>query len=107
MATLNKGCVMATPLINLLDDELTKRLGDRHFFTIRDLKDFGFFGSTHSVRKALKVGKLAYIRISPRRCIIPRAAILEYLRNNITGGVEQLCKHKMNEYLEASNDSKA
>lgn len=73
---------MTAPLINLLIDELTKQFGDRQFFTIHDLKALGFFGSTHAARKALKEGLITYIKISPRRCVIPRSIILEFLRNN-------------------------
>lgn len=75
---------MTVPLINLLIDELTEELGDRHFYTIHDLHTLGFFGTKNAARKALKNGKLAYVKISQRRCVVPRAALLDYLRNNLS-----------------------
>lgn len=75
---------MSVLLINILIEELTKELGDRHFYTIHDLTEVGFFGTKQAARKALKNGKLAYVKISPRRSVIPRAALLDYLRNNIS-----------------------
>lgn len=81
---LKKGVVMSVLVLDLLIDELTKQLGDRQFYTIRDLKTIGVFGTAQSARKALKNGELAYVKISPRRCVIPRAALLEYLRNNLS-----------------------
>lgn len=75
---------MTAQLMNLLVDELTKQLGDRHFYTIRELHTLGFFGTVDAARKALKHGKLAYVQISPRRRAIPRAALLDYLQNNLS-----------------------
>lgn len=75
---------MAVPLIDLLIAELTKELGDRRCFTIDDLHSLGFFGSKHAARMALNNGKIAYVKISPRRRVVPRAALLEYLKNNLS-----------------------
>lgn len=80
---------MSTSLINILIEELSTHLGDRHFYTIDDLYTFGFFGSKHSARMALKNGKLPYVKISPRRRVVPRSALLEYLRNNISEITEE------------------
>lgn len=73
---------MTAPLVTSLIDELNETLGDRPFFTTRDLHDLGFFGTLESARLALKDGRLAYIEISPRRRLITRAALLEYLLKN-------------------------
>jgi hypothetical protein len=81
---LKKGLVMTVQLINLIVEELKKELGDRHFFTIDDLYILGVFGTKYAARMALKNGKLAYVKVSPRRSVIPRAALLEYLRNNVS-----------------------
>lgn len=75
---------MTVPVINSLVDKFAQQLGDRHFYTIRDLQILGFFGSIHAARKALRNGKLIYVKISPRRRVIPRAALLDYLRNNLS-----------------------
>lgn len=75
---------MSTQLINLLD-ELAKQLGDRPFFTVDDLHNLGVFGTKYAARMALKNGLLAYIRISERRRVIPRAALIDYLQNNLSG----------------------
>lgn len=74
---------MTVPLINLLIDELTKQLGDRQFYTIHDLHAMGFFGSLQAARKALQLGHLPFVRISQRRCVIPKAAVLKFLRENL------------------------
>lgn len=80
---------MAVPLINLMIDKLTEHLGDRQFFTIRDLYSIGFFGTMHAARMALKQGYLPFIRVSPRRCVIPREALMKFLRDNLRedGGI--------------------
>lgn len=75
---------MTVQVNNILIDELTKQLGDRNFYTIRDLKTLGYFGSLQAVRMALREGKIAYIKISPRRSLIPRVALIDYLRNNLS-----------------------
>ena len=87
---------MAIPLINILIDELTKQLGDRHFYTIHDLHAGGLFKTKQSARNALKNGKIAHIKISPRRTLIPRSALVDYLRDNIkvnfSSTKEELCQ---------------
>lgn len=80
---LKKGVFM-TSLINLLTESLAKELGNRHFYTIQELQTFGFFGTAYAARKALKDGVLAYVKISPRRRVIPRAALLKYLESNLS-----------------------
>jgi hypothetical protein len=48
--------------LNLLVNQLSKELGNRHFFTIDDLHAFGVFGTKYAARKALKNGLLSYIQ---------------------------------------------
>lgn len=79
-----------TTLINLLADELIKQLGERHFYTIRDLKTLGVFGTMYAARKALKSGQLTYLKISPRRTVIPRAVLLDYIRVNLSRNEENI-----------------
>lgn len=81
---LKKGFVMSIPLINLLIEQLSNELGDRQFFTIQDIHKLGCFGSKYAVHIALKSGKIPYIKISPRRRVIPRIALINYLKNNLS-----------------------
>lgn len=64
-------------------DELFKEFEDRHFFTIDDLYIFGLFGTKYAVRQALKSGVLPFVQVSKRRRIVPKIALLEYLRINL------------------------
>jgi len=77
-----------------LVEELTNKLGDRPFYTLRELTSIGFFGSMPAARMALKEGRLIFIKISPRRFVIPRSVILEYLRINMSESEEELCSLK-------------
>lgn len=81
---LKKGFVMSALKINLLLNELNKEIGNRRFFTIDDLYNLGVFGTKSSARKALKTRQIAYVKISPRRRVIPLTALLEYLQNNLS-----------------------
>ncbi|MGC1878841.1 MAG: hypothetical protein WA678_05655 [Rhabdochlamydiaceae bacterium] len=65
-------------------DELFKEFEDRHFFTIDDLYIFGLFGTKYAVRQALNSGVLPFVQVSKRRRIVPKIALLEYLRINLT-----------------------
>lgn len=87
---LIKGISMATCLMNSLIDELNHKLGDRPFYTLRELTSIGFFGSMPGARKILQEGRLTFIKISPRRLVIPRSVILEYLRDNMSESKEEL-----------------
>jgi len=70
-------------LISLVD-ELNEKLGDKPFYTLRQLISVGFFGSMHAARRALQEGRISFVRISPRRSVIPRTVLLEYLRKNFS-----------------------
>lgn len=71
-------------------DELDQKLGKRQFYTIRQIASTEIFGSLLGVRKALQTKRLGYVQVSPRRCVIPRAALLNYLSRNST---EMSCEH--------------
>jgi hypothetical protein len=64
--------------------ELNMKLGDRPFYTLRQLISIGFFGSMSAAKTALLGGQLSYVKISPRRIVVPRLALLAFLRNNIS-----------------------
>lgn len=80
---------MTAMLIDQLIDQLTKQFGDRQFFTIDELHSVGFFGTKHAARASLRKGKLAFVKISPRRRVIPRQVLLDYLRTNLSTQEEQ------------------
>lgn len=71
-------------LMNGLVKELNEKIGDRAFFTLAELVSIGLFGTMQTARHALKEGELPFIRMSERRCVIPRAALLDYIRNNLS-----------------------
>lgn len=75
---------MTSQLMDSLVGELNMKLGDRPFYTLRQLISIGFFGSMNAARMALRDGKLSYVKISPRRLVVPRLALLAFLRNNIS-----------------------
>lgn len=85
---------MAIRLMELLIDELNLKLGDRPFYTISELVSTGIFGSKPGARALLQEGRLTYIKISPRRLVIPRHVVLEFLRNNMTESSEVTCNLK-------------
>jgi len=64
--------------------ELDRIIGDRPFYTLRELIAIGFFGSRSAARNALKEGLLTFVKISPRRFVIPRKAVLYYLHSKIS-----------------------
>lgn len=95
---------MIARVIDSLVEELNSKLGNRQFYSLRELTSIGFFGSMPAARMALKEGRLIFVKISPRRLVIPRSVLLEYLRNNVSEGAG----YNRNDCLEecASNESK-
>lgn len=75
---------MTSRLMSSLEEELTSKLGDLPFYTLKQLISIGFFGSKAAARVALREGRLTFVKISARRLVIPRLVLLEYLRNNMT-----------------------
>lgn len=76
-------------IMETLVEELNIKLGDRPFYTLRELTSIGFFGSMPAARLALKQGRLTFVKISPRRFVIPRSSVLEYLRENLSKSMAQ------------------
>ena len=68
---------------DLLVEELGKALGDKPYFTGNQLIEIGLFGSASAVNAALKIGSLPSIKISPKRTVVPRSAVIQYFRNNL------------------------
>jgi len=74
---------MINQVIDSLVVELNTKLGDRPFYTLRELTSIGFFGSMSAARMAVKEGCLTHVKISKRRVVIPRSSLFEFLRNNL------------------------
>jgi hypothetical protein len=66
-----------------LVDEFDKLLGNKPYCTGTQLIEIGLFGSTAAVTAALKRGTLPSVKISPKRTVVPRSAVLDYFRNNL------------------------
>lgn len=75
---------MSSQVIDSLVEELNTKLGDHTLVTLRELVDYGIFGSVGAARVALIQGRLPFIRISPRRIAIPRQALLAFLCDNLS-----------------------
>lgn len=69
--------------IDLTLEELNKTLGNRSFYTLRNLVTAGFFGSIQSARGAVKKGQISAIQVSQRRLVVPRQALVDYLNKNL------------------------
>jgi hypothetical protein len=80
---------MATHLMDSLVKELTNKLGDHPFYTLRQLTSINFFGSMPAARKALQEGRLPFFKISPRRLVVTRQSLIEYLEKNC---VQRTCE---------------
>lgn len=74
---------MSSQLIDELIKELNQKIGDRSFFTLPELVSFGLFGTVQTARYVLKESEVPFIRVSKRRCVIPRAALINYIRANL------------------------
>jgi hypothetical protein len=66
-----------------LVQEFEKLLGNKPYFTKSRLIDLGLFGSSNAASDALKTGLLPSIKMSSKRTVIPRSAVVEYFRKNL------------------------
>lgn len=67
--------------------EFAKSLGDKPYFTGKQLIDLGLFGSATGISKALNNGVLPFIRVSKKRRVVPRSAVVQYFQNNLVKSV--------------------
>jgi len=92
---------MPIQFIEFLMEELDKKLGNRSFYTLRELMSTGIFGSIQGAKALLRSGRLPHIKISPRRCVISREHVIQFIKDN-------LCDNSVNldNFLEepANND---
>jgi hypothetical protein len=65
-------------------EEIDKKFENAIFLTHAELMDLGIFGSSDAIRKALKAGKLTFVRTSSRRCVIAKSSVLDYVKKNIS-----------------------
>lgn len=63
--------------------EFIQLLGDKPYFTISQLIEIGLFGSASAASAALKRKTLPAIKMSPKRTVIPRSAVIEYFQKNL------------------------
>lgn len=77
----NKGIAMSE-LTKAMLETIDQKIGDKSFYSVKELVTVGVFGSLVSARRALKKGCLPYIRVSQRRFVVLRPALLHFLQNN-------------------------
>lgn len=66
-----------------LIEEFDRLLGDKPYFTVKQLIDLGLFGSVSAASKALKRGDLPSVKVSEKRTVIPRSAALQFFKDNL------------------------
>lgn len=69
--------------IEFLVQEFDNFLVNKPYFTPAQLIEIGLWGSSSAASAALKRGDLPSIKISPKRTVVPRSAVVEYFRNNL------------------------
>ena len=74
-----------TDLVSQMIDTFDQKIGDKPFYSVRELVNCGIFGSLVSARRALKRGRLNYLRISQRRLVVIRHDLLNFLKSNVEG----------------------
>jgi hypothetical protein len=83
----NKGIVM-TVMNKIMIDDIDQKIGNKSFYSVRELVSAGVFGSLSSARRALQGGRLTYIRISQRRFVVQRQELLNFLQKSFGGNKE-------------------
>lgn len=63
-------------------DNIDLKIGNKSFYSTRELVNCGVFGSLVSARRALQGGRLRYVKISQRRFVVDRQELLSFLQNN-------------------------
>jgi len=72
-------------IIKEMVENIDQILGNKPFYSVRELVKCGIFGSLVSARRALQGGRLLYVKISQRRFVVIRQELLSFLQNNIEG----------------------
>lgn len=66
-------------LIKEFDEHLPKK----PYFALSELIDIGLFGSSSAVNAAIKRKDIPSIKVSPKRTVVPRSAVVDYFRKNL------------------------
>lgn len=66
-----------------LIEEFETLLGNKPYFTAKQLIELNIFGSQSAAIAALNRGTLPSIQISSKRRVIPRSAVIQYFRHNL------------------------
>ena len=69
--------------IETLVREFDELLGKKPYFTAKQLIDLGLFGSVSAASKALKRKDIPSIKVSEKRSVIPRSAVLKFFKENL------------------------
>lgn len=69
-----------TEIIHLFEE----KLGNTDFIVPSTLVSVGLFGSLAAVRGALSRGDLPSLRVSRHRVLIPKSAVIEHIRKNLS-----------------------
>ena len=57
---------------------------DKEFFTAIDLFNLGLYGTKFAARQALNKGELPFIQISPRRRVIAKIVLINFLKTKFS-----------------------
>lgn len=80
---------MPTQHVDDVIDDINKKLDDVLFLTFSEVKALGVFGSSRAIRSAIRDGRITSVRVSPRRCVIPKSSIVSYIKLNISTSTHQ------------------
>lgn len=75
--------------IEMLVAELDLYLEPKPYFSISHLRTLGLLGSHSALNAAIKRGILPSIKISSKRTVVPRSAVLAYFRNKLIESANQ------------------
>jgi|ERR1700676_379644 len=68
---------------NKISDEFSDMIGGLHFYSVRQIVNLGIFGSLVSVRRSMYAGELPYIKVTPRRSIVKREDLIEFIKSKL------------------------
>lgn len=74
---------MTTIASDSLVKEFDELLPKAPYFSISELIELGLFGSSAAANAAIKRKVIPSIRMSPKRTVVPRSAVLDYFRKNL------------------------
>jgi len=63
-------------------EEIEQLLGKQQFIPLPDLVRLGLYGSHSAALAAVKRGEIPIIRVTKSRFVVPRKAVLNFIREN-------------------------